>query len=64
MNSTLLRTTAVRSALRAAAPSTAARAGVAGTTFVRGKATLPDLSCTSSQYLGIPYVPKLTLYNR
>ncbi|KAF2690148.1 manganese and iron superoxide dismutase [Lentithecium fluviatile CBS 122367] len=43
MNSTLLRTTAVRSALRAAAPSASKRAGLAGTTFVRGKATLPDL---------------------
>jgi Fe-Mn family superoxide dismutase len=43
MNSTLLRTTALRSALRAA-PKSSARAGVA-TTFVRGKATLPDLQC-------------------
>jgi Fe-Mn family superoxide dismutase len=46
MNSTLLRTTAVRSALRAAAPSSGVRAGFAATTFVRGKATLPDLPCT------------------
>ncbi|KAF2020816.1 manganese and iron superoxide dismutase [Aaosphaeria arxii CBS 175.79] len=43
MNSTLLRSTALRSALRTAAPKSAARAGIAGTTFVRGKATLPDL---------------------
>ncbi|KAF2874529.1 Manganese/iron superoxide dismutase [Massariosphaeria phaeospora] len=43
MNSTLLRTTALRSALRASAPTAATRAGLAGTTFVRGKATLPDL---------------------
>lgn len=48
MNSTLLRTSALRSAVRAAAPSTTARAGLAGTTFVRGKATLPDLACTFS----------------
>ena len=47
MNSTILRSTAARSALRAATKSSA-RAGVA-TTFVRGKATLPDLSCSSSQ---------------
>jgi Fe-Mn family superoxide dismutase len=44
MNTTLLRTSALRSAARAAAP-TVSRAGLAGTTFVRGKATLPDLSC-------------------
>jgi Fe-Mn family superoxide dismutase len=42
MNTTLLRTSALRSAARAAAPVTS-RAGLAGTTFVRGKATLPDL---------------------
>jgi len=43
MSSTLLRSSALRSALRASAPTTSTRAGLAGTTFVRGKATLPDL---------------------
>ncbi|KAF2001891.1 manganese and iron superoxide dismutase [Amniculicola lignicola CBS 123094] len=43
MSSTLLRTSAVRSGLRVSAPK-AARAGLAGTTFIRGKATLPDLA--------------------
>ncbi|KAL9097117.1 MAG: hypothetical protein Q9165_000543 [Trypethelium subeluteriae] len=44
MSTTLLRTTGFRSALRAAAPSiTTHRAGLAGATFTRGKATLPDL---------------------
>lgn len=47
MNSTLLRTSALRSVVRATAP-TVSRAGLAGTTFVRGKATLPDLACTTS----------------
>ncbi|KAH9864111.1 hypothetical protein J1614_010044 [Plenodomus biglobosus] len=42
MNSTLLRTSALRAATRATAPQVS-RAGLAGTTFVRGKATLPDL---------------------
>lgn len=44
MNCTLVRTSALRSAARATthAPS---RAGLAGTTFIRGKATLPDLPC-------------------
>jgi len=41
MSATLLRTTAARAALRAGAPKRAA--GLAGTSFVRGKATLPDL---------------------
>lgn len=44
MNATLLRTSALRSATRATA-SPATRAGLAGTTFTRGKATLPDLPC-------------------
>jgi Fe-Mn family superoxide dismutase len=43
MASSLLRTSAVRSALRAGKQTTAARAGLAGVTFTRGKATLPDL---------------------
>jgi len=43
MSATLLRTSTARSALRAGASATAKRAGVAGVSFVRGKATLPDL---------------------
>ncbi|CAK4034773.1 mitochondrial superoxide dismutase [Mn] [Lecanosticta acicola] len=43
MASTLLRQSALRTAVRSAAPSTAKRAALASTTFVRGKATLPDL---------------------
>ncbi|EME45598.1 Mn superoxide dismutase-like protein [Dothistroma septosporum NZE10] len=44
MSSTLsLRQSALRTALRSAAPSTTKRAAIAGTTFTRGKATLPDL---------------------
>lgn len=39
----MLRTSAVRSALRASRQGPAARAGLAGVTFTRGKATLPDL---------------------
>ncbi|KAF2400897.1 manganese and iron superoxide dismutase [Trichodelitschia bisporula] len=42
MSSTLLRTSAARTALRATR-SSLARSGLAGTAFVRGKATLPDL---------------------
>lgn len=45
MNTTLLRTSALRSAARAGI-SKPARAGLI-TTFTRGKATLPDLPCTS-----------------
>jgi Fe-Mn family superoxide dismutase len=44
MSATLFRSSpAVRSALKAGASKRAA--GVASTTFVRGKATLPDLQC-------------------
>ena len=47
MSSTLLRTVpAVRGALRAAAVRPAA--SMASMTFVRGKATLPDLSCMTT----------------
>ncbi|KAF2493484.1 manganese and iron superoxide dismutase [Lophium mytilinum] len=42
MSSTLLRNSGFRSALRASTASK--RAGIAGATFVRGKATLPDLT--------------------
>lgn len=48
MNTALLRTSALRSAARAAAPA-CSRAGLAGTSFVRGKATLPDLPCTPAR---------------
>jgi Fe-Mn family superoxide dismutase len=47
MAATLFRSSALRSAARSA-PSM--RASIGGTTFVRGKATLPDLSCTSTSY--------------
>lgn len=44
--STLLRSATAASALRAGAASAVSRrAGLAGASFVRGKATLPDLSC-------------------
>lgn len=43
MATTLFRNSALRSAVRAAPTQ---RAALGGTTFVRGKATLPDLSCT------------------
>ncbi|KAG8628307.1 hypothetical protein KVT40_004180 [Elsinoe batatas] len=43
MSSTLMRNTALRSALRAGGASTSKRAAFASTSFVRGKATLPDL---------------------
>jgi hypothetical protein len=47
MATTLFRTSAMRSAVRAA-PSM--RASIGGTTFIRGKATLPDLACMSYSY--------------
>ncbi|KAK3046718.1 Superoxide dismutase [Mn], mitochondrial [Extremus antarcticus] len=43
MSTTMLRSTALRSALRAAAPSTTARAACFSTTVTMQKATLPDL---------------------
>ncbi|PPJ61081.1 hypothetical protein CBER1_07400 [Cercospora berteroae] len=43
MASTLLRQSALRTALRSSAPSTAKKAALASTIFTRGKATLPDL---------------------
>jgi len=46
MSTTLLRNSAMRSALKASAPSAIKRAALASTTFTRGKATLPDLPCT------------------
>jgi hypothetical protein len=47
MAATLFRSSALRSAARSA-PNM--RASIGGTTFTRGKATLPDLSCTSTSY--------------
>ncbi|KAK4502226.1 hypothetical protein PRZ48_005651 [Zasmidium cellare] len=44
MATTLLRQSALRTAVRSAAPSATKRAALASTTFTRGKATLPDLS--------------------
>jgi hypothetical protein len=52
MATTLFRTSAMRSAARAA-PSM--RASIGGTTFVRGKATLPDLSCMSRTEMEYTY---------
>ncbi|MCJ1299772.1 hypothetical protein MMC08_002565 [Hypocenomyce scalaris] len=43
MSATLLRTSAARSALRASASASSKKAGLAGMSFTRGKATLPDL---------------------
>ncbi|MCJ1367850.1 hypothetical protein MMC16_006986 [Acarospora aff. strigata] len=43
MSTTLLRTSAIRSALRSGASSSSKNAGLAGLSFTRGKATLPDL---------------------
>ncbi|PNS16457.1 Superoxide dismutase [Sphaceloma murrayae] len=43
MSTTLMRNVALRSALRAGGPSGSKRAALASTSFVRGKATLPDL---------------------
>lgn len=44
MAASLVRPTA-RAALRAGASATPKSAGLAGLTFARGKATLPDLAC-------------------
>ncbi|EON66902.1 Fe-Mn family superoxide dismutase [Coniosporium apollinis CBS 100218] len=43
MSATLLRASTLRAALRAAPVASSKRAGLVGATFVRGKATLPDL---------------------
>ncbi|KAF2754697.1 manganese and iron superoxide dismutase [Pseudovirgaria hyperparasitica] len=43
MSSTLLRTTALRSALRTATTTSSKKAALSGMTITRGKATLPDL---------------------
>lgn len=47
MSATLLRNSTARAALRSGA--SASRAGLAGTSFVRTKVTLPDLSCKFSK---------------
>jgi Fe-Mn family superoxide dismutase len=47
MAATLLRSTVTRTALRASTTVPARRIGLAGVTFTRGKATLPDLPCMS-----------------
>lgn len=44
MAASLVRPSTARAALRAGASATRT-AGLAGTSFVRGKATLPDLTC-------------------
>ena len=49
MPATLLRTSTARAALRAGALSSSKHAGLAGLSFTRGKATLPDLPCKLSQ---------------
>ncbi|KAI9711126.1 MAG: hypothetical protein M1812_007230 [Candelaria pacifica] len=43
MSTTLLRTSTARSVLRAGASTSFMKAGMTGATFIRGKATLPDL---------------------
>jgi Fe-Mn family superoxide dismutase len=53
----VFRNSAVRSALRASAPSAAKRVAFASTTFTRGKATLPDLPCTSCLFRTIHTKP-------
>ena len=57
MATTLFRNSAMRSAVRAA-PSM--RASIGGTTFVRGKATLPDLACMSRLFVPV-IVPDMEL---
>lgn len=47
MSNTLLKSSALRSALRTTASASTRRTALASTTFVRNKATLPDLPCTS-----------------
>ena len=51
MSSTLIRQSALRSALRNSALTAAKRAAPASTTFTRGKATLPDLACMDDIYV-------------
>lgn len=58
MSSAILRNSAVRSALRASAPSATKRAAIASTTFTRGKATLPDLSCQYTRRMLLQLVIK------
>ncbi|MCJ1332267.1 hypothetical protein MMC10_008959 [Thelotrema lepadinum] len=43
MSVTMLRSSTARAALRAGASSSSKRAGIGGMSFIRGKATLPDL---------------------
>lgn len=52
MSASLIRSSTARSALRAGAPATFSRtAGLAGTSFVRNKVTLPDLPCTLKPWI-------------
>lgn len=53
MSSALLKRSALRTAIRSTAAPAAARAALASTTFVRGKATLPDLPCTPPFHLPV-----------
>ncbi len=46
MSSTLLKSSALRTALRSTTTSTTKRAALASTIFTRNKVTLPDLPCT------------------
>ncbi|KAI9841623.1 MAG: hypothetical protein M1838_003495 [Thelocarpon superellum] len=48
MSTAMLRTSLPRAAHRASSASFKATAGIGGTSFVRGKATLPDLQCAQS----------------
>jgi hypothetical protein len=55
MATALFRAPAARSALRVARTATATQAGLAGVTFTRGKATLPDLPCMINPPRMLPF---------
>lgn len=57
MSTTLLRTSSIRSVLRAGASGNSKKAGIAGVSFVRGKATLPDLPCVSKSLHSVQQNP-------
>lgn len=56
MSTSLLRNSSARAALLAASSTSTKRAGLAGASFVRTKATLPDLACTCSSTLSFHVV--------
>lgn len=53
MSTTLLKQSAMRTALRNAAPSALKRATFASSQQIRTKATLPDLPCSYSKALAL-----------